>query len=187
MVREYIALFSRAPRASGADHPAALAPEYDAAMSMQVVARHPRITLIPLTPEARAAVGTAAVAVSPLPYRVGRESRGPRGFERIFTREQRWSGAPPTNELYLLEVSEELNVSREHFQIEWDGRGLTLVDRGSTCGTIVEGEQVGGQGQGGTVPLKDGDVIIVGTAFSPFVFKVRLELDSVGPSALVPS
>ena len=147
-------------------------------MNMQLVARHPRIALVALTPEARAAIGAAAVTVSPLPYRVGRESRGPRGFERLLATEQRWPGAAPTNELYLRELSEQLNVSREHFQIDWGGRGLALVGRGSTCGTIVEGQEVGGDGQGGTVPLKDGDVIIVGTAFSPFVFKVRVELDS---------
>ena len=118
------------------------------------------------------------MAASPLPYRVGRESRGRRGWFLIS--EQRQLGTAPSNELYLPEPSEPLNVSRQHFQIEWDGRGLALVDRGSTCGTIVEGQQVGGQGQGGTVPLKDGDVIIVGTAFSPFVFKVRVEFDSQG-------
>ena len=145
-------------------------------MSIQLVPRQPRIALIPLTSEARMALGTAALAVDTLPYRVGRESRRP-GFERIFSPDKRGPAAP-TNELYILEVSEEFNVSREHFQIEWDGRELTLVDRGSTCGTIVEGHQVGGDGQGGSVSLKDGDVIIVGTSFSPFVFKVRVDFDS---------
>jgi hypothetical protein len=48
------------------------------------------------------------------------------------------------------------------------------VDRGSTCGTIVEGDRVGGQGRVGSVALRDSDVIIVGTSFSPFVFKVRM-------------
>jgi pSer/pThr/pTyr-binding forkhead associated (FHA) protein len=151
---------------------------YDAAMSLQPPARPPRIGLVALTQEARSAIGAEAVAASPLPYRVGRESRERRGWFLIS--EQRQLGTSPSNELYLPEPSEPLNVSRQHFQIEWDGRGLALVDRGSTCGTIVEGQQVGGQGQGGTVPLKDGDVIIVGTAFSPFVFKVRVEFDSPG-------
>jgi pSer/pThr/pTyr-binding forkhead associated (FHA) protein len=147
-------------------------------MSMLLVARPPRIELVALTPEARSVIGAAAVVASPLPYRVGRESRGPREVGQTVTMEQRRPGAPPTNELYLPETSERINVSREHCQIEWDGRGLVLVDRGSTCGTIVEGQQVGGRGQRGTVPLKDGDVIIVGTGFSPFVFRVRVELDS---------
>ena len=80
-----------------------------------------------------------------------------------------------SNELYLRDISDPLNVSREHFQVEWQDGDLTLVDRGSTCGTIVEGRQVGGNGKGGTAPLSDGAVIIVGTAFSLFVFKIRVE------------
>ena len=143
------------------------------------LARPPSITLVALTPETRTAIGGDAVIATPLPFRVGRESRG-NGISTLFAREQRNPGGPRTNELYLKELSEQVNVSREHFQIEWGSQGPILVDRGSTCGTIVEGEQVGGEGQGGTAPLRDGDVIIVGTAFSPFVFKVRVETDPPG-------
>ena len=139
--------------------------------------RRPRVVLVALTPEAREAIGEVAVVAAPLPYRVGRESRRGRRFGRIFATEHRSSTTPRTNDLYLPEFSDPLNVSREHFLIEEDGDGFALVDRGSTCGTLVEGRQVGGRGAGGTVPLEDGDVIIVGTAFSPFIFKVRLELD----------
>lgn len=139
--------------------------------------RRPRISLVALTPEAREAIGSKAVLAAPLPYRVGRESRKPGADREPVGAEQRRRGTPRTNDLYLREVSNQLNVSREHFQIEWSGDGLILVDRGSTCGTIVEGQQVGEDGQGGTVSLEDGDVIIVGTSFSPFVFKVRVEFD----------
>jgi hypothetical protein len=140
--------------------------------------RSPQISLIALTPEAREAIGSAAVAATPLPYRVGRESRTPGPDGRTVRGEQRRPGTPRTNDLYLQEVSAPLNVSREHFQIEWTREGLILVDRGSTCGTIVEGEQVGGAGAGGAAVLEDGHVIIVGTAFSPFVFKVRIAFDA---------
>jgi FHA domain len=141
------------------------------------MARRPRVVLFALTPETRAAIGGMAVVAEPLPYRVGRESRGVRIRDHGLDMEQRSPDGPRTNDLYLREMSLELNVSREHFQIEDDGDRFVLVDRGSTCGTIVEGHQLGGEGEGGTMPLHDGDVIIVGTAFSPFVFKVRLELD----------
>ena len=148
--------------------------------------KHPRIALIALTPEARDAIGGEAVLATPLPYRVGRESRGPQSGGRMSGAEQRL-GAPRSNELYLRETSEQLNVSREHFRIEWNSQGLVLVDRGSTCGTIVEGEQIGGDGEGGSVALDDGDVIIVGTAFSPFVFKVRLESGRVSAPPRFPA
>jgi len=48
------------------------------------------------------------------------------------------------------------------------------VDRGSVCGTIVEGRVLGGARTGGRVQVHDQDVIIVGTSASPFVFKLRL-------------
>lgn len=38
---------------------------------------------------------------------------------------------------------------------------------------IVEGERIGGDTQGGSVGLRGGG-IIVGTAFSPHVFKLRV-------------
>ena len=46
-----------------------------------------------------------------------------------------------------------------------------LVDRGSACGTLVEGVRVGEKRSGGTIPLRNNDVIIVGTSVSDFVFK----------------
>ena len=89
-------------------------------------------------------------------------------------RERRNPGSRPTNDLYLVEHDEPLNVSRAHFQIERDDTGYVLVDRESTCGTIVEGEIVGGDTRSGTIALHDGDVIIVGTSSSPYVFKFRI-------------
>jgi len=65
-------------------------------------------------------------------------------------------------------------VSREHFQIEAQEGRPFVVDRGSACGTIVEGRVLGGARQGGRAELHDQDVIIVGTSASPFVFKLRL-------------
>ncbi|MGH7534721.1 MAG: FHA domain-containing protein, partial [Gemmatimonadales bacterium] len=89
-------------------------------------------------------------------------------------REHRSPGSRPSNDLYLVEPLEPMNVSRAHFEIDRDDTGYVLVDRASTCGTIVEGEIVGGATRGGTVPLHDGDVIIVGTSNSPYAFKFRV-------------
>jgi len=88
--------------------------------------------------------------------------------------ERRNPGARPSNDLYLVEHEEPLNVSREHFEIDRDDAGYILVDRTSTCGTIVEGQAVGGDTRGGTRSLHDGDVIIVGTSRSPYAFKFRV-------------
>ena len=134
----------------------------------------PRITLVALTHDARTALGGPEAEITTFPYRVGRESRGMRWVDSALHRERRDPGSHPSNELYLPDREEPLNVSREHLQIERNGAGFLLVDRHSTCGTIVEGAMVGGDTRGGSAPLQDGNVIIVGGPRSPFVFKVRV-------------
>jgi pSer/pThr/pTyr-binding forkhead associated (FHA) protein len=130
--------------------------------------------LVALTPEAHAALGARDVAIARVPYRIGRESRGIQRTPHGAVVERRAPSSRPTNDLYLLDREEPLNVSREHFAIDRDASGYILVDHESTCGTIVEGQTVGGQGRGGKSPLHDGDVIIVGTSRSPYVFKFRI-------------
>lgn len=128
--------------------------------------------LCPLTPEARESIQGDEIKLHKFPFRVGRESRvrmvkgSPQSIER------RKLQAPPNNDLHLIDSGRRLNVSREHFQIERNEDGTyELVDRGSACGTIVSKHVVGGDDKGGRCPLKDGDVIVVGTSKSPIAFK----------------
>jgi pSer/pThr/pTyr-binding forkhead associated (FHA) protein len=137
-------------------------------------APHGRVLLVALTPESRAALGAAQAEIERFPYRVGRESRGTQRTADGFVRERRSPGSRPTNDLYLVEPDEPMNVSRAHFLIDRAGASYVVVDRESTCGTIVEGEIVGGGTRGGTIALHDGDVIIVGTSNSPYAFKFRV-------------
>ena len=132
-----------------------------------------RAFLAALTPEAERALGASQIEISGFPFRVGRESRaGHRVAPRVIA-ERRKSEARTNNELYLVETGEPFNVSREHFQIDHNGTQFILTDRQSACGTLVEGRVIGGQHVGGAVPLKDGDVIIVGTSASRYAFKFR--------------
>ena len=137
-------------------------------------APHGRVLVVALTPESRAALGAPEAQIERFPYQVGRESRGMQRTPEGFVSERRSPGSRPTNDLYLVEHDEPMNVSRAHFLIERAGAGYVLVDRESTCGTIVEGEIVGGGTRGGTIALHDGDVIIVGTSNSPYAFKFRI-------------
>ena len=129
--------------------------------------------LAALTPEAKDAIGGAELPITRFPFRVGRDSRGARRAVARIIMDRRRPVSRPNNELYLPEPEQATNVSREHFQIEHNGAQYVLVDRQSTCGTLVEGQMVGGKQAGGAVPLRDGDVIIVGTSASRFVFKFR--------------
>jgi len=54
-----------------------------------------------------------------------------------------------------------------------DDGGYFLTDRGSVCGTLVEGRRIGGHRLRQRVKLSDHDVIIVGTSASQFIFKFR--------------
>lgn len=137
-------------------------------------ARYGRARLVALTPEAFAALGAREREMTSFPYRVGRESRDMERPSQGHAPERRDAGSRPGNHLYLRDGGEELNVSREHFAIDRGDTGYVLIDSSSACGTLVEGETVGGGRTGGAVALRDGDVIIVGTSRSPYVFKFRV-------------
>jgi len=130
--------------------------------------------LVALTPEARDALGGAEVVINVFPFRVGRDSRGQRRAATRTLVDRRRSVGQPTNNLYLTETAEPFQVSREHLQIQHNGTRFVLVDRQSANGTIVEGTTLGGQQRGGAAQLNDGDVIIVGSSRSPYVFKFRV-------------
>ncbi len=128
--------------------------------------------LVALTPDARDALHGEQRVIERFPFKVGRESR--LSTQKPWrSPERRVVGVAQLNDLYIIEPGEMVNVSREHFAIEHEGDRFVLTDRGSTCGTLVEGRPVGGDRKGGRVDLRDQDVIIVGTASSPFVFKFR--------------
>ena len=127
-----------------------------------------------LTAEARMAIGGTLCLIPQLPFRVGRESRSEHKHHPSDAR--RSSNSIPNNDLYLAETDQVMNVSREHFLIDIRDGGYVIVDKGSTCGTIVEGELVGDKGRNASRILEDNDVIIVGTSRSNFIFKFVLKV-----------
>jgi len=132
----------------------------------------PKALLRALTPEAVAAAGQNEIVIREFPFRVGRESRLGVHRGKLEILERRKFETTPSNDLYLVDVGPELNISRAHFQIESDGNGgYVLVDRGSACGTMAGDNIINGGDQGGRCPLCDGNVIVVGTPQSPYAFK----------------
>ena len=132
--------------------------------------------LIARTEDARRALGMAEIRIERFPFSVGRERRTA-GTEEVTFAERCTGVAPPLNDAGLVEVSQRHQVSREHFQIDFTQGKFVLTDRGSMCGTTVNGKTIGGQRRGGHTERHDQDEIVVGSAASPFVFDFRATVD----------
>ena len=137
----------------------------------------PIAVLEAMTPEAISAVSqgnivNGLIPIRRFPFRIGRESRV-RAVDGKIERIERpkLNQTEPNNDLYLVDRGVLLNISREHLQIECDGESYVLVDRGSASGTKVNMEPVGGDDSGGTLSVKDGDEILIGTKASPYRYR----------------
>jgi hypothetical protein len=137
----------------------------------------PEAVLKAVTPEAVTAaphgkIVAGLIRIESFPFRVGREARVALvdGELIILDRRPRTGHEKPSNDLYLNDSGKTLNISREHFQIDKTPDGYVLVDRGSACGTSVNGVLVGGNDAGGTVSLRDGDTIGIGNESTPYLF-----------------
>ena len=139
------------------------------------IATRPSITratarLTALTEEAHAALGSSQVQLVDFPFRVGRDKRAAtwRWPGRI---DRRVRKTPGTNDLYLIEQREHPQISRDHFLIEQLRGRFFLVDLRSLCGTVVAGTRIGGYRNGGRTEIRNGDVIVIGAATSPYVYR----------------
>ncbi len=143
---------------------------------MSTTSSSPAATLVPVTKDAQRALGGGReVPVKVFPFKVGRENRSPSSVNTSVI-ELRLGTASDLNDLYLIEPpwSDLLQISREHFAIEYMGNQFFLVDRGSTCGTIVAGRCIGSNLAGGRTQLQSGDEIVIGTDESPYVFRFEI-------------
>ena len=134
--------------------------------------------LVAVTDEARRALGAEEVRVVTGSFKFGRERRtAPRGVRLPGAlTEQRRGSVPELNDVYLPEdPAAALQIAGAHFTIEDVDGQFFLTDRGSSCGTIVAGQRLGGRRKGGRTELQDGDEIIVGTRSSPYIFRFRIE------------
>lgn len=139
----------------------------------------PVARLIALTDEAVHALGgIPEVPISVFPARVGRERRSTESGAPM-AEDLRGGNALPLNDLFLGELpdSGSHHISTTHFEIlHADGR-FFLVDRGSSCGTIVAGTRIGGHRAGGTAELHHGDQIVIGTTRSRYIFRFAVGTD----------
>jgi len=99
--------------------------------------------------------------------------------------ERRMKVVPPLNNTCLVEATQRHHVSGEHFRIDFTQGKFVLTDRGSMCGTTVNGKTIGGQRRGGHTELHDQDEIAVWDAASQFVFEFRVDSVQLAADATV--
>lgn len=115
-----------------------------------------------LTPEAKAALGSADIEINKFPFKVGRKTEN--CMKDLFSH----------NDLYLND-NKPFNVSRNHFSIQAKMSKFVIIDRGSALGTWVNDIRIGGPSGANETELIIGDNIIsVGSSESPYKFKVTI-------------
>jgi len=117
------------------------------------------ITLEGVTPRAAAALSVTPFPITQFPFRVGRQSSDPLVYNDL-----------------MLPDSVPLQISRHHLAfIAHEGR-VGVVDRGSTLGAWVDGQQLGGpSGLSGPVFFTGSEgMLVLGNEDSPFRYRVSL-------------
>lgn len=116
--------------------------------------------------------GKDIIPVYNYPFRMGREARVEYTDGEIVLQERhKLGGHEPNNDIYLLDNGQFLQISREHCSIIKRGDKYILQDRGSACGSMVNQFSVGGDDHNGSCPLKDGDIITLGSPESEYKYK----------------
>ncbi len=137
----------------------------------------PKAILLPLTKEATNAIvkGQCQNDLIPMmnfPFKIGRESRLDTNDNGLFVKLRLVkNNVRPNNDIYLVNDGRDLQISKEHLQIERINSHYILKDRGSTNGTTINGITYGGEQKVFEEVLNDGDIIIIGNNQSKFKYQ----------------
>lgn len=117
-----------------------------------------RLTLLPMTDALKKLMPAQGMVLTGLPFRIGGL---PEGEEPNLLD---W------NNLFL-KGAEPHGVSRNHLAIQKSEGGVSVIDRGSKAGTLVNGKQIGSGAEDFKADLRPGDnEIIAGPNGSPYRF-----------------
>ena len=123
----------------------------------------PRITLTPKSKETLKAGAPASITIDRLPYRIGRR-QSTEGADILCS-----------NDLPLYDKFP-YQISRNHCSIERLGSAIVVRDRGSTLGTLLNGQPIGTEAEHMTLPLSQGENhLTLGAEGSSFQFTILLE------------
>jgi len=140
----------------------------------------PKAVLVAITETSKYSIikrmhGKDILPIFKYPFRIGREARVDFVDGEVILQERhKLGGHEPNNDVYLLDNGDFLQISREHCSIVNNKDTYMLLDRGSACGSMVNNFQVGGDDQNGSCPLKDGDIITLGSKDSQYKYKFVL-------------
>ena len=117
------------------------------------------ITLEGVTPRAAAALPVTPFQITQFPFRIGRQSPDPLVYNDL-----------------MLPDSAPLQISRHHLSFIAQGGRVGVVDRGSTLGSWIDGQQVGGRsGLSGPVFFTGSEgLLVLGSRDSAFRYRVSL-------------
>jgi len=134
-----------------------------AADTHEAISSLPKITLTPATKEARKAGAPDMLVPDRLPFRIGRRQTG-EGADIL-----------SANDLSLRDHYP-YQISRNHCAIEKIGSQLAVRDRGSTLGTILNGQAIGTEADHMFLPLQPGaNKLTLGGEDSAFQFNIQVE------------
>jgi CRP-like cAMP-binding protein len=113
-----------------------------------------------LTPRATQSLPTVPFQITTFPFRIGRLSRDPLVHNDL-----------------MIPDSVPWQISRHHLAFVQHAGRIGLMDRGSTLGSLVDGQQLGGpHGDPGPVFLAGSEAtLVLGSKHSPFRYRVVIE------------
>ena len=122
----------------------------------------PTITLEGLTPRAAAALPVTPFQVTQFPFRIGRQSPDPLAYNDL-----------------MLPDSVPLQISRHHLAFIAHENRVGVVDRGSSLGSWVDDQKLGGpSGPSGPMFFTGSEgLLVLGSRDSPFRYRVSLRAE----------
>ena len=137
----------------------------------------PKAVLVPLTEDAKSTITLLhnrkkLIPISTFPFKIGRESRMEESDRGLFIKLRIMANSSrPNNDIYLIDNKNNIEISKEHFEISNDKDEYLIKDRNSTLGTKLNDEEIGKEKSNTLFPIKDGDIIKIGSSHSTYKFK----------------
>lgn len=121
---------------------------------------NPVVCLTGLTERASLSLPSTPLRVTTFPFRIGRKSTDPLVHNDL-----------------MLEDFAPLQISRHHVSLVKENGCIGVVDRGSTLGAFVDGQQIGGRASNPGPVFFTGrtGTLVLGTSESPFRYEVEID------------